>query len=87
MTGIIDFSKSNTYYEIGAYFGRDFRGLDDSLKTTDKSEMQDFVHDMVSRGDYIVVTAHYGLDAVKEYRITPDYYWENFDGEFPYPQI
>lgn len=76
-------------YEIRGYYDGDFRGLAESEEAFNRSDMQDLVHHMVSQGLCVNVVRRdlscYGN--VDGFYITPDEYFDGFEGEFPYPNI
>lgn len=61
------------------YYGTNYSGLADSFESSDYEYIKDKVHDMLSAGDYVEVE-----DTLTgaSYRIDPDTYFEDFDGEF-----
>lgn len=80
-------TEDNTTYDARSYYDGDFIGLEDRLGfTPDKTEMQYWVHDKISRGFCVTIVKDIcGIET--KYYINPDDYWEDFNGEFPYPEI
>jgi hypothetical protein len=77
-------------YEISGYYDGDFRGLAESEEAFNRSDMQDAVHRMVSQGLCVEVVkrdSSYGYGNAERFRIFPDEYFDEFEGEFPYPEI
>lgn len=68
-------------YEIEAYFGSDFKGLNDSIGTDDWSKVEEFAHEKAMSGLFVEIT---NSETGKSVRIDPDKYQAEFDGEFPY---
>ena len=65
---------------VEGYYGADFRGLADSDTFYELSDAIDYAHELLSKGDF--VTMEYIGGAGGTLRISPDEYFENFDGEF-----
>ena len=65
---------------VEGYYGDDFRGLADSDTFYELSDAIDYAHELLSKGDF--VTMEYIGGAGGTLRISPDEYFENFDGEF-----
>jgi hypothetical protein len=74
------------YYKVYSYYDGNYRGLEDSFITTDRSEMQDWVHNKVSQGNCVKILKT-DIGGIIERRITPDEYFDGFEGEFPYSDI
>ena len=61
------------------YYGTNYSGLADSFESSDYEYIKDKVHAMLSNGEYVEVE-----DTLTgaSYRIDPDTYFEDFEGEF-----
>ena len=76
-------------YEVASWYAKNFSGLEDSLTTYDRSEMQDFVHEKCMNGLHVTVLRRSSDpdEIIPTFRIRPDIYIEDFNGEFPYSNI
>jgi hypothetical protein len=83
--------RDDQYYEIRAYLCKNYAGLMDSYYGPDRDFAHDFIHENAMKGNFIEVLKHTASkDAPEVWRINPDMYienFENYDGEFPYPEI
>lgn len=71
-------------YYVCAYYGLDFRGLENELNTDDWSEVEEFAHEELMNGNQIEIEDN---ETGKSVRINSDDYVDNFEemnGEFPY---
>ena len=66
-------------YAVRSYYGSDYRGLEDKMVTEDWSEVEDFAHEKLMNGNFVKITNVITGNFLK---CDPDYYQENFDGEF-----
>ena len=67
-------------YTIKAYYDEHFRGLADSYDTDSFDELRDVAHDFASQG-YMLKLYNNEIGTVIE--ISPDAYFDNFEGESP----
>lgn len=68
-------------YQVESYYDKYYRGLEDDLFTNDWSEVEEFAHEHLMKGRYVVI---YDTENGIRQTIDPDEYAEGFDGEFPY---
>ena len=68
-------------YQVESYYDKYYRGLEDDLFTNDWSEVEEFAHEHLMKGGYVVI---YDTENGIRQTIDPDEYAEDFDGEFPY---
>lgn len=68
-------------YQVESYYDKYYRGLEDDLFTNDWSEVEEFAHEHLMKGRYVVI---YDTENGIRQTIDPDEYAEDFDGEFPY---
>ena len=67
-------------YVVRGFYDSDYRGLDTDFKSDDWSQVEMAAHEMLSNGNYVQITnTESGLD----YKIEPDEYFNDFNGEFP----
>lgn len=67
-------------YVVKGFYDSDYRGLDTDFKSDDWSQVEMAAHEMLSNGNYVQITnTESGLD----YKIEPDEYFNDFNGEFP----
>lgn len=67
-------------YSVEGYFDRRFYGLAADLDTDDWSKATDAAHEYLSNGYYTLI---FDKKTGEEIRLTPDEYFEDFNGEFP----
>ena len=70
----------NAKYTVSAYFDEDKRGVADRIICEDWSEVEQKAHEFLSNGHITTIEAH---DTGVELTLTPDEYFESFEGEFP----
>ena len=67
-------------YVVRGYYDNAFMGLADIYGSDNWSEIEDKAHSFLSDGDYVEITDNV---TGKSSRISPDAYFEDFNGEFP----
>lgn len=65
-------------YKVLAFYGNDYRGLVDDFSSDDFDEISDKAHEFLSNGNLIVVNDY---ETGKQIRLTPDDYFDDFEGE------
>ena len=76
-------------YVVRSYYDSALKGLEDSIKTNDWEEVEDFAHEHLSNGGYVKITdrktgVEKTLDNDTYFGEGPDSYYE---GEFPYSPL
>ena len=65
---------------VEGYYESNFRGLADSDEFYELSDAIDYAHELLSKGDFVTMECVGGAGGTL--RISPDEYFEHFDGEF-----